>query len=87
MPDDGLTKADVDMLCDAASAVYFHLLRFKARETGRPVALPELMCPKGRVRCVCEFDDDAIDDAEQFLLRLGVIGPRKSSDISHIQDL
>jgi len=62
-----------DRLCNAASALYYAVVRNHASKTGMPVALPSLICPVGTPPCVCAFSDDELDAAEQFLVRLGVI--------------
>ncbi|MEM1166049.1 MAG: hypothetical protein AAGI30_07135 [Planctomycetota bacterium] len=74
-----ITPEEVDRLCEAASALYYHIAFRHAMRTGRPVLLPELLCPKSSTPCVDAFSEDDIDEAERFLLRLGIIGGRIES--------
>lgn len=71
--DDAETRA-ARRLCRAASAAYYAVVIRHACKTGTPVALPTLLCPYGAAPSIGEFSPAEIDEAEDFLLRLGVIG-------------
>jgi len=75
-PASEMTQDEINHFCRAASAVYFAIARAHAARTGGPVLVPDLICPAGRVPCVGQFDDDLLDEAELFLLRMGMIGRR-----------
>lgn len=73
---DQMKREDANRLCRAASAVYYEIVCASAKRTGTPAKLPFLLCPKGRTPCTCEFSHSELEEAEAFLLRLGVIGER-----------
>lgn len=78
-PDRDLSQQQADDLCRAASAVYYRVVQAHAMRTGRPALLPELLCPRGCPPCVHQFDESLLNEAEQMLLRLGVIADWPSS--------
>lgn len=71
--DDAETRA-ARKLCRAASAAYYAIVVRHACKAGTPVALPTLLCPNGAAPSTDEFSSAELDEAERFLLRLGVIG-------------
>ena len=74
--DDAETRA-ARRLCRAASAAYYEIFVRHACRTGRPAVLPELLCPEGAVPATDEFSASELDEAEAFLIRLGVICERR----------
>ena len=64
---------NVNLLCSAASAVYYEIVVCHARRTRQPAKLPELLCPRGRVPRTCDFEENVLREAEDFLARLGLI--------------
>lgn len=75
-PASEMTQDEINDFCRAASAVYFAIVRSHATRTGFPALLPELLCPRGRAPCVHRYDDATLEEAEKFLLRMGLIGGR-----------
>jgi len=71
-----MSQEEINDFCRVASAAYFAIVRAHVARTGEPALLPELLCPIGPVPCVHHYDDETLDEAEQFLLRLGLIGER-----------
>lgn len=69
-------QESIDRFCRAASAVYYEIVQASVRQEGQPAMLPTLICPRGRVPSTGEFTDRELDEAEAFLLRLGVIAER-----------
>lgn len=80
-PDGAETGIDAQRLCDAASAVFFAIVRYQSMRTGRSVPVPLLLCPMSTPPCPCDFSRDELAQAEAFLLRLGFIGRRHDSDM------
>ncbi|MEL6330040.1 MAG: hypothetical protein AAFR38_10275 [Planctomycetota bacterium] len=73
---DRLDQDRINRACRAASAAYYAIVCAHARRTGVPGLLPELLCRTGPTPCACDFSDAELDDAERFLVRLGVIAER-----------
>ncbi|MEM8876107.1 MAG: hypothetical protein AAGD32_17825 [Planctomycetota bacterium] len=69
-----MTQDEINDFCRAASAVYYAIVRAHVDRTGEPAMLPDLLCPCGRVPRVSEYDKATLEEAEKFLLRLGLIG-------------
>lgn len=76
-PDRMISQAEVDTLCAAAGAVYYEIAAWHAVKTGSPVMIPDLLRPHGAVMRSHMFEDDVLEDAERFLVRLGMIAPRE----------
>ncbi|MEM1423570.1 MAG: hypothetical protein AAGH64_06155 [Planctomycetota bacterium] len=72
-PASEMSQGEINRFCSAANAVYFRVLRSHALRTGERIALPSLVCPKGQPPCVCGFGGEELAEAEDFLVRLGVI--------------
>lgn len=70
---DSLTDAEINVLCDATSAVYYAIVASHSRKMGTRPMLPEHLCPKGEPACPCNFTEEQLDEAEAFLVRLGMI--------------
>ena len=68
---------DPDRLCEVASAVYYAIARNQALREGRPPSLPWLVSPKHLPTCPHKYTVHEVREAEAFLLRLGVIEPRR----------
>lgn len=73
-PASEMSQSEINAFCKAASAAYFAIARAHAMRCGLPVLLPELLCPVDALPDVEGFDDETLDEAERFLVRLGVIG-------------
>lgn len=69
-----MSQQEINHFCRAASAAYYAIVRAHVARTGEPAMLPDLLCPVGPVPCAHHFDDETLDEAERFLLRLGLIG-------------
>lgn len=74
--DERLDQQEINDFCRAASAAYYAIVAAHATRTGEPAMLPELLCPEGLPPRPCEFTEKQLDEAEAFLVRLGVIGER-----------
>lgn len=72
---------DPQRLCDAASAIFFAIVRYQAKMTGAPVQIPMHLCPKAPPACPFRFTRTELLEAEAFLIRLGVIEPRSQNDM------
>lgn len=72
-PASNMTQLEINDFCRATSAVYFAILRSHAARTGVPPMLPDLLMPARTLPCVDVFDDQTLDEAEQFLVRMGFI--------------
>lgn len=72
---------DPQRLCDAASSVFFAIVRYQAVRMGKPVPLPLILCPKSVPPCPCSFSREEVREAEMFLRRLGVISGKTGSDM------
>ena len=72
-PPDELSQIEVDRLCEAATSVFFAVACFESIRLQCPIALPELLCPTREPPCPCTYHPDLVHEAEQFLVRLGVI--------------
>lgn len=72
---------DAQRLCDAATAVFFAIVRCHSARDGRPLPVPLLLCPKSIPKCPCEFTRHEVIEAEKFLLRIGYIERRRESDM------
>jgi len=70
---DDVTQDAANELCDAATSIFFAVACFESARRGGPIRLPWHLCPKRQPPCPCTLDPDLVNDAEQFLLRLGVI--------------
>ncbi|MEO0632394.1 MAG: hypothetical protein AAFY46_16950 [Planctomycetota bacterium] len=75
-PASEMNQDEINEFCTAASAVYFAVVRAHVKRTGEPAMLPDLLCPCGRVPTVDEYDETMLDEAERFLVRMGLIGER-----------
>lgn len=69
-------EIDAQRLCDAASSVFYAIVRLQMRYTGQRHELPLLLCPKSVPPCPCRFSAAELRAAEAFLLRLGMIERR-----------
>lgn len=78
--EDDMSMADVDTLCDAATAAYFAIVIAHATRTGQPALLPDLLCPRRCPPRIDDFTDAQLDAGERFLLRLGVIAERSHDE-------
>ncbi|MEM1185348.1 MAG: hypothetical protein AAGI53_10145 [Planctomycetota bacterium] len=68
-------------LCDAATAVFFSLVRREATRTGKPVPLPRLVCPASGVPPHPGiFNREELQAAEEFLYRIGMISLTDDDD-------
>ncbi|MEL6497555.1 MAG: hypothetical protein AAF937_05930 [Planctomycetota bacterium] len=72
-PADAMTQAEVNEFCRATSALYFEVVRQHASRTGVPACLPDLLCPKADVPSTAGYDGVMLEEAERFLLRMGLI--------------
>ena len=75
-PASDMTQEEINHFCRAASAVYFDIVRAHVARTGEPAMLPDLLCPCGHAPSVRGYDEPTLEEAERFLLRLGLIGER-----------
>lgn len=74
---EGFEGMTPDRLCDAASALFYAIAKHHANRTGEPIPLPVHLCPKTlNPPCICSFLPHELDQAEGFLLRMGVIRRR-----------
>ncbi|MEM9066060.1 MAG: hypothetical protein AAGB51_11280 [Planctomycetota bacterium] len=73
-PASEMTQAEINDFCRAASAAYYTIVRQHACRTGVPAMLPEHLCPKDRPPSPYDYTQQQIQEAEEFLYRLGVIG-------------
>ncbi|MEM1329133.1 MAG: hypothetical protein AAGG07_01090 [Planctomycetota bacterium] len=69
-----MSQAEINRFCRAASAAYYAIVHEHTRRTGECALLPELICPDGPAPCLCEFSTQEIEEAEDFLFRMGMIG-------------
>ena len=74
-----LSQQRANRLCRAASAAYYSIARIHACRTGEPALIPTHLSPLGPMPQMCEFSRQEIEEAERFLLRLGVIRDRLSA--------
>ncbi|MEM7229127.1 MAG: hypothetical protein AAF432_09970 [Planctomycetota bacterium] len=73
-PDEQSSKHGAeDQLCEAATAVYYAVVCLEATRRGHPIPIPELLCPVGVPPCPCQIDPALLHEAEQFLVRMGMI--------------
>ena len=80
-PASEMSQTEINRFCSAATAVYFRVLSSHARRTGERIPLPPLVCPKkGKPPSVCGFACEELAQAEEFLVRLGVIAGRDDCD-------
>lgn len=79
-PASEMSQHEINRFCKAASAAYFAILQSHTRRTGECARIPELLSPKGRVPHPLMFTAEELDEADQFLLRLGVIGEYGTSE-------
>ena len=75
-PASKMSQQEINDFCGAASAVYFAIAQAHVARTGEPAMLPELLCPRSSVPRMCTYDKETLEEAAQFLLRLGFIGER-----------
>ena len=75
---------DPQRLCDAASALFYAIARHQFQRTGDPIPIPIHLCPTSRPTCICKFSRREIDEAEAFLLRIGVIARRQTEEMPMI---
>lgn len=68
-----LSQRRANRLCRAASAADYSIAQAHACRTGEPARIPRHLSPLGSMPRVCEFSRQEIEEAERFLLRLGVI--------------
>ena len=71
-PED-VTQDDADRLCKAATAVFFSVLRLESIRHDRPVIIPFHLLPDQAPPCPCTMCPELVREAEEFLIRLGVI--------------
>ena len=83
--DSGPNGIDPQRLCDAASALFYTIAKHQFHRTGDPIPLPLHLCPKSTPPCICGFSRHEIDQAEAFLLRLGVIKGRGRQEVPLIE--
>lgn len=69
---------DPERLCEVASSIYYAIARNQALREGRPPSVPLLLSPKHLPACPHQFSVHELREAEAFLLRLGVIEPRRA---------
>ncbi|MEM9167824.1 MAG: hypothetical protein AAGB48_12475 [Planctomycetota bacterium] len=75
-----MSQDEINRFCAATSALYYTIVASHARRCGIAPELPELLCPTAATPCAHRFDQDILDEAEKFLLRLGMIAEPDSSD-------
>ena len=71
-PED-VTQEDANRLCKAATAVFFSVLRHESIRNDRPVIIPFHLLPDQAPPCPCTLCPELVREAEQFLIRMGVI--------------
>ena len=76
----GFAPLDPERLCEVASSVYYAIARNQSLREGRPPSLPLLLSPKHLPACPHKYTVHELREAEGFLLRLGVIEPRKDQE-------
>lgn len=75
-----MSQEEINRFCAATSSLYYSIVSWHARRSGVTPQLPDLLCPTGDLPCVHRFDEDLVDEAEKFLLRLGMIAEPASGD-------
>ncbi|MEL6498440.1 MAG: hypothetical protein AAF937_01420 [Planctomycetota bacterium] len=68
-----MSQEEINRFFDATSALYFSIVAWHARRSGVDPRLPDLLQPTGDLPCVHRYDEHLVDEAEKFLLRLGMI--------------
>lgn len=68
-----LSQQEVNVLCGAADSVFFAAVCRESLLRRCPISVPKLLCPEERPPCPCSLDPDIATDAEDFLLRLGMV--------------
>ncbi|MEN0020344.1 MAG: hypothetical protein AAF747_05630 [Planctomycetota bacterium] len=71
---EAMSQPEVNRYCRAASAAYFAIIAAHSQRTGTPVTLPQHLCPTDDLPCLCDYSDEELSEAEDFLVRLGMIG-------------
>ena len=72
-PASEMSQEEINRYCSAASATYYAIVCAHAQRTGQCAKLPDLLCPDGLPPLQSQFSPGELDEAEEFLLRLGVI--------------
>ncbi|MEM1424044.1 MAG: hypothetical protein AAGH64_08575 [Planctomycetota bacterium] len=72
-PASEMSQDEINRYCGAASATYYAIVCAHAQRTGVCAKLPDLLCPDGIPPMQSDYTNDELDEAEAFLLRLGVI--------------
>ncbi len=62
-----------DRLCDAAEAVMLAVVEIADRTGGGWVYPPELIGSDEQPQCLCDFTRWEVEQATQFLIRLGMV--------------
>jgi hypothetical protein len=62
-----------DRLCDAAEAVMLAVVEVADRTRGGWIYPPELMGSADQPQCLCDFTRFEVEQATQFLIRLGMV--------------
>ena len=70
---DIMSKAQVDLLFDASSAVLFAVIESEYCLKGSPVMVPEWVMPDCEPSCPCQMDSELVEEAVDFLLRMGML--------------
>ena len=68
-----MSKAQVDLLFDASSAVLFAVIESEYCMKGSPVMVPEWVMPTCEPSCPCQMDSELVQEASNFLLRMGML--------------
>ena len=72
-PNEIMSKAQVDLLFDASSAVLFAVIESEYCMKGSPVMVPEWVMPTCEPSCPCQMDSELVQEAADFLLRMGML--------------
>ena len=68
-----LTQSDVDRLFEAAAAIFFAVLDCETRMSPGPVLVPAWFCPTQQPPCPCGMDSELVQEASDFLVRIGIL--------------
>ncbi|MBG79775.1 MAG: hypothetical protein CMJ39_03570 [Phycisphaerae bacterium] len=68
-----LSQEDVDRLFEAAAAVFFAVLDCESNLHPGPLLIPAWFCPSVEPPCTCGMDPAVVQEASNFLVRMGIM--------------
>ena len=77
-----LSQDDADQLFEAAAAVFFAVLECESNRHPGPLLIPAWFCPSIEPPCTCNMDPAVVQEASNFLVRMGIM---RIDDSGHLR--